>query len=167
MTQKMESVTKNDALHQPLRREPNVIGNAEEQKQPKTTSADFGSLLAAEEAKRVGNKTMTLDNFARKVSSKHNLLFALGVKGTFPPFSLCYMLLCRSNLPPRASLLHHGLPSSAPKRQEELLHQRPGQESQRPKIQRADNCESRRVLHQQTCDCSIFAAHSFGRRTDS
>ena len=114
MAQKMESVTKNDAQGIPLRRQPNVIGNAEEQKQPITTAADFGGLLAAEEAKRVGNKTMTLDSFARKVSSKHNLLFALGVKGMYAPFSLCHTLLCRSNFSPRASLLHHGLPSSAP-----------------------------------------------------
>ena len=67
---------------------PNIIHNLEESKSVPPYGGrafDFSQFLLPEELKNHNqNKKLTLDQFARKVSSKRNLMFALGVKGKVP-----------------------------------------------------------------------------------
>ena len=95
MTERMESVSKNDAQQKPADRAANVIGNAEDRPDlPKVPAFNFASYVLPEETKKsAGNERLTLDQFTRKVSSKNNLLFSLGIKGKsrfFALLSCCY-----------------------------------------------------------------------------
>ena len=95
MTERMESVSKNDAQQKPADRAANVIGNAEERPDlAKVPAFNFASYVLPEETKKsAGNERLTLDQFTRKVSSKNNLLFSLGIKGKsrfFALLSCCY-----------------------------------------------------------------------------
>ena len=86
----MESVSKNDAQHKPMMttsRGPNIITNAEEVKSSPSTAINFASYVIPEETKRKPPiEKMTFEQFSRKVHSKHNLLYALGINGKFPRF---------------------------------------------------------------------------------
>ena len=76
-------VDKGDASNRPSKpqqREPNVITTLEENKQG---PINFAQYVLPEETKKAPNQKLTLEQFSRKVHSKHNLLFALGVKGKF------------------------------------------------------------------------------------
>ena len=83
MTERMESVSKSDAQNKSTDRQPNVIGNEEEKSHlPKVPKFNFADYVLPEETKKsAGNERLTLDQFTRKVSSKNNLLFSLGIKG--------------------------------------------------------------------------------------
>ena len=65
---------------------PNIIGN--EEGGPRMGPINFSAFVPKEEAKRPpGNEKLTLDQFARKVSNKNNLLYTLSVKGKLPSLS--------------------------------------------------------------------------------
>ena len=63
MTERMESVSKNDAQNKPAERAPNVIGNAEERPDLlKVPAFNFASYVLPEETKKsAGNERLTLD----------------------------------------------------------------------------------------------------------
>ena len=77
-------VDKGDASNRPSKpqqREPNLITTLEENKQG---PINFAQYVIRDETKKAPIQKLTLEQFSRKVHSKHNLLFALGVKGKFP-----------------------------------------------------------------------------------
>ena len=72
---------------------------------------NFNAYLHTEERKQgSGNEKMTLDQFARKVHCKTNLLYALQVKGKCSSL-LLKRALFRSILSTREKILHYGLPA--------------------------------------------------------
>ena len=75
----MENVTKNDSAPT-TSAGPNIIGN--EEGGPRQAPINFRAFMHHEEAKqRPSNEKLSLDQFARKVSNKNNLLYTLSVKG--------------------------------------------------------------------------------------
>ena len=62
-------------------REPNDISTDPNAPNPLMQPFDFNRFRFSEENKAQRNTKMTLDQFSRKVHSKQNLLYALGVKG--------------------------------------------------------------------------------------
>ena len=101
----MECVTKNDAQGQAIKKQPNIIGNDEEQEERKGAAADFRQFMPTNTARPAQNTILPVDVFMRKVQSKQNLLYVMAIKGKliFPHFRLLIILrhfLIRSNLPP-------------------------------------------------------------------
>ena len=75
----MESVSKTDTAKR-TSEGPNIIGN--EEGGPRMAAINFRAWMPQEEAKRDPNtEKLSLDQFARKVSSKSNLIYTLTVKG--------------------------------------------------------------------------------------
>ena len=75
----MESVSKSDTAKR-TSEGPNIITNAEEG--PRAAPFNFKAFVPAEEFKRIHeNERLSLDQFARKVSNRNNLLYTLSVKG--------------------------------------------------------------------------------------
>ena len=72
MTERMESVSKNDAQSKSTDRQPNIIGNEEEKSHlPKVPKFNFADYVLPEETKKSAqNERLTLEQFTRKVSSK-------------------------------------------------------------------------------------------------
>ena len=85
MAEPMKSVSINSKVKantEAILRGPNVIGNAAVQMSLAAQPFDFNSFKYEEEKKEVNtNAKLTLDQFTRKVHSKHDLLYALGIKG--------------------------------------------------------------------------------------
>ena len=91
----MENVTKNDSAPT-TSAGPNIIGN--EEGGPRQAPINFRAFTHHEEAKQsASNQKLSLDQFARKVSNKNNLLYTLSVKGKFPHiFPPTFVLQARS-----------------------------------------------------------------------
>ena len=86
----MENVTKNDSAPT-TSAGPNIIGN--EEGGPRQAPINFRAFMHQEEAKqRPSNEKLSLDQFARKVSNKNNLLFTLSVKGKCATFSRSFFM---------------------------------------------------------------------------
>ena len=102
----MESVSTNDTGKR-TSEGPNIIGN--EEGGPRMAPINFKPFMHQEEGKRPpGNEKLSLDQFARKVSNKNNLLYTLAVKGKddfFPPIFVCFQAksTCRSGASARWS----------------------------------------------------------------
>ena len=77
----MESISKSDTQPVNASAGPNIIGNAEEGANPFNRPGFKFNEFVKEKSKARHNERLSLDQFARKVDSKSNLLFALGVKG--------------------------------------------------------------------------------------
>ena len=102
----MESVSTNDTGKR-TSEGPNIIGN--EEGGPRMAPINFKPFMHQEEGKRPPvNEKLSLDQFARKVSNKNNLLYTLAVKGKddfFPPIFVCFQAksTCRSGASARWS----------------------------------------------------------------
>ena len=91
MEQPMENVSTNDTAKR-TSEGPNIIGNAEEG--PRPSGINFKPFMHHEENKRpAANEKLSLDQFARKVSNKNNLLYTLSVKGKTAHFPLIFFRL--------------------------------------------------------------------------
>ena len=95
----MENVSTNDTAKR-TSEGPNIIGNAEEG--PRPSGINFKPFMHHEENKRpAANEKLSLDQFARKVSNKNNLLYTLSVKGKTAHFPLIFRVSGQIYLPER------------------------------------------------------------------
>ena len=126
---------------------------------------NFAQYVIPEETKKAPIQKLTLEQFSRKVHSKHNLLFALGVKGKFSRhFSWSSHTLCRLDIPAGASLLLYGVPPCSSQWTKALFQERLSAQGQCTKVQVAHIIEGSWSLHFKAWAFAVHPEFSNGRR---